>query len=308
MNKNHLLVTDRLILRPLAVVDAGALFETYSHPEAMRFWDTPPHADDAVTRAMIERALHPNACWWAICLKDRPVTIGNVGYLGNLGVPGMGYILHPAYWRQGYMIEAVTAALDYGFEHLGLDRVELWINDDNLASQRLAEKVGFTRRGRFRQKYHHHAASHEKLVYGLYVNEWRQPVNQPNTSPPDHFYGLQPILAVPDVKATVEYYRDKLGFTLDFLYGDPPTHGAVSRGEWTTECVRIQLTQASDSTANGSSGALSIFMGPDIDELCERYRANGVPIEREPATQPWGMREFAIRDCNGYLLRFGTPA
>ena len=67
------------------------------------------------------------------------------------------------------MAEAVRAALDYGFANLGIDRVELWIAEDNLRSLRLAERLGFTYRGRFRQKYRHDPDSHEKRVYSLRV-------------------------------------------------------------------------------------------------------------------------------------------
>ena len=40
-------------------------------------------------------------------------------------------------------------------------------------------------------------------------------------------HGMQPVLAVPDVEQTVEFYRDKLGFHVDFVEGDPPVHARV---------------------------------------------------------------------------------
>lgn len=305
MTRPHPLTTERLTLLPLAVEHAAALFAIYSHPDAMRYWDTPCHASIEATRAMIERMTHERACWWAIRQRADGRVIGAVGYLGNEGPPGMGYILHPDCWRQGIMREAAHAALGYGFDTLGLDRVELWINDDNAPSQRLAETLGFTRRGRFRQKYHHHKTSHEKLVYGLYRHEWAAGSPAGKKRSP-LVYSAQPILAVTDVSATAAYYRDILGFTIAFLYGDPPTFGAVSLHEWTGEGAYIQLAQV-DTLAPPQVG-LYLFAGPAIDELYARYRATGVQIERALAQQPWGMREFAIRDCNGYLLRFGLPA
>jgi RimJ/RimL family protein N-acetyltransferase/uncharacterized glyoxalase superfamily protein PhnB len=291
------------------VDDAAALHAVYSDDDAMRYWDTPPHATLDDTRACIERELSPDAaCWWALSLDAAGPALGVVGYLGNPDVPGMGYILHPHYWRQGYMSEAVRAALDYGFTALGLDRVELWINDDNLPSQRLAASLGFALRGRFRQRYHHHAHAHEKLVYGLHVSEWRDgALATPAHTPPNSVYSLQPILAVPDVQAAAAFYRDQLEFTVDWTYGDPPTHGSVSLGEWTTQAARIQLSHTDEPFDAATAVALYIFVGPDIDARYARYQERGVTIARELATQPWGMREFAVRDRNGYLLRFGTP-
>ncbi len=308
LKANRIIKTDRLILRPLTLSDADELYLVYSNVEAMRYWDTPPHGSVSDTRAMIDTMRHEKACWWTIGRQQHNRAIGAVGYLGNLGVPGMEYILHPDSWRQGYMTEAVQAALDYGFAELQVDRVELWITEDNFPSQQLAQKIGFIRRGRFRQKYQHHQASHDKIVYGMHSSEWRRPAEKTSYPQPHHqLYSLQPVLAVDDVMATAEYYRDQLGFTIDFLYGDPPTHGAVSCGQWTTESARIQLTQATADARRCASVTLYIMAGPDIDGLFEWYRARGVQIERPIASHPWGMREFAVQDCNGYVLRFGTP-
>lgn len=52
------------------------------------------------------------------------------------------------------------------------------------------------------------------------------------------FFGTSPVLPVPDVGAAVAYYCDTLGFTLDALTDDPPTHGSVTRDR-----VGIQFTQ-----------------------------------------------------------------
>ncbi|MCS7062263.1 MAG: GNAT family N-acetyltransferase [Anaerolineae bacterium] len=306
--------TDRLVQRSLAMDDAPSLHSEFTHPEAMRFWHMPPHADLSETQAMIARELAGDGCAWTVSRRGDPDAIGLVYYLGNPGPPGLGYILHPAHWGQGYMTEAVRAAVNYGFTILGLDRVELWIDADNVASRRLASRLGFTSRGRFSQKFPHRANVHETFVYGLHVSEWPQPQSEQTdqllrrAAPANRFYRLEPVLPVPDVRTAAEYYRDRLGFTIDYLYGDPPTHASVSRGEWTTEGARIQFSRAAEGRTALPDGALYVFVGPDIDGLCEQYRAQGVHIESEPATYPWGMREFHIRDCHGYLIRFGAPA
>ncbi len=298
------LTSERLILRPLAVTDADDLFAMYSRPEAMRFMDTPLHTSPAETRQQIEqRRGGPSTTWTLRVAADGPA-LGFVEYIGNAGVPGMGYMLHPDHWGNGYMGEAVAAALDYGFDEMGLDRVELWIVAQNTASLRLAERVGFARQGRLRQKYDKDAAGHDKIVYGMRAEQWR---TGQMTGDAQAVYGLAPILAVPDVQAAVEFYRDKLGFTISFLYGDPPTHGGIHNGEWTPEGAHFQLSHTDAPLPQRSPVAFYVTTGPDIDGLFARYQAAGVAVEREPADQPWGMREFAIRDCNGYLLRFGTP-
>ena len=299
------LTSKRLIIRPLAVADADDLFDVYRRPEAMRFMDTPPHSSPAETRQQIERMRSgPGTIWTLRTAADGPA-LGFVDYIGNAGVPGMGYMLHPDYWGKGYMSEAIRAALDYGFDKMGLDRVELWIAEQNTASLCLAERLGFVRRGRLRQKYHKDESGHDKIVYGLRAEQWRT-----GQTPGDAqaAYSLAPILAVPDVQAAAEFYRDKLGFSISFLYGDPPTHAGIHSGEWTSEGAHLQLSQMDAPLPPKPPVGFYVFTGQDVDGLFARYQAAGVTIEREPTNEPWGMREFAIRDCNGYLLRFGRPS
>jgi ribosomal-protein-alanine N-acetyltransferase len=305
MDGHPTLETPRLILRPLALEHADALNAIFADPEAMRFWHEPPHQDLETTRAMVRRYQAGSERAWVLCPRDGADTIGLIYYLGNIGAPGLGYILSPPYHRQGLMSEAVRAVLAYGFAELGQDRVEVWIDARNLASQGLAQRAGFTRRAAFRHKYPHEAVSHETLVWGLRVNEWRQDA-APKAGAPAQFYSVQPVLAVADVRATAEFYRHKLGFTIGFLFGEPPTYAGLWRGDWSATGANIHLARI-DTASGGHGLSLYVNVGPAIDELYVAYKACGVDMLGEVEQRPWGMREFAIRDCNGYVLRFGTP-
>ena len=128
-------------------------------------------------------------------------------------------------------------------------------------------------------------------------------------SPPDlgtkhQFHGVQPVLPVHDVGATVQYYRDVLGFEADFLWGDPPVHGRVMKGDRTYgDPVYIHFTRAAAAEIR-PSGQIRIHVGQDIDGLFETYQTRGVDVVAEPKSEPWGLREFSIRDCNGHVLCF----
>jgi hypothetical protein len=106
----------------------------------------------------------------------------------------------------------------------------------------------------------------------------------------------------PQSPAIIPYARQKVGGALPVLAG-------VSRGEWSSEAVRIHFAQAEGKVADPivSSGWLTIIAGPDLDGLCDKFRKRGVKIVSEPAPSPWGGREFEIEDCNGYILNFWTP-
>jgi uncharacterized glyoxalase superfamily protein PhnB len=201
------------------------------------------------------------------------------------------------------MTEACQAAVRYGFEQLGYDRIELWIDQTNIASQRVAQKLRFQVKGRIPLKYTHKSENHLMLVFGLWAHEWRGEAMEERPTP---FFSAQPVLMVHDVLETAVFYRDQLGFQIDFLYGMPPNHAAVSRSDWTGSGVTIQLTQVPAAQKIIPAGYLYIFVGSAIDQIYEKYRAQGVNIVQVPTSYPWGMREFTVQDNNGHQLRFGT--
>jgi RimJ/RimL family protein N-acetyltransferase/catechol 2,3-dioxygenase-like lactoylglutathione lyase family enzyme len=306
MHDHPALETERLVLLPLSVEHARALHAVYADPRAMRFWHTPLHRSPAETRAMIVSSIEGRERAWVLVPRSENAPVGLIHFLGEgqLGATGLGYILHPAHWGRGLMSEAVAAVLDFGFDHLNLDRVELWIDARNHASQAVARRAGFTFRGVFRQKHPHADTAIDTLVFGLRI-EQRRPGASPRRRPPIRSYGLVPVLPVPDVRATAEFYRDRLGFAVQFLFGEPPTYGAMLLGEWSVAGAVVHFVKSDAPPAVGLT--LFIHAGPGIDGLCEHYRARGVAIVDEPATRPWGIRDFTLADCNGYRLRFGTP-
>jgi uncharacterized glyoxalase superfamily protein PhnB len=117
-------------------------------------------------------------------------------------------------------------------------------------------------------------------------------------------HGVQPVLPVRDVAASAEFFRDVLGFEIDFLHGDPPSHGRVMKGDGTYgQPIYIHLSKARPEDVR-PSGELRIHVGRDLDGLFEAYRAHGVELVFAPVSQPWGLREFAVRERDGHVLRF----
>lgn len=110
MNDHGEIGTERLILRPLALGQAEQLHSIFSDPDTMRFWPTPRHRDVNDTLAMIDRFLLGSERAWVLFVGVEAKAIGLVYYLGNQGVPGMGYILHPLYRGRGLMSEGCKLA------------------------------------------------------------------------------------------------------------------------------------------------------------------------------------------------------
>ena len=108
-----------------------------------------------------------------------------------------------------------------------------------------------------------------------------------------------PVFPVPDVKQTAEYYRDKLGFEIKFLWEDPPTYAVLKR-----EGVGIHLSKkADDFEPSGRHTAYYIFVY-DVEGLFKEFKEKGVEILNEPQQREYGMVDFDIRDMNGYILSF----
>lgn len=118
---------------------------------------------------------------------------------------------------------------------------------------------------------------------------------------------LEPVLPVEDLKASLNFYTEKLGFRINWTWGDPLDHASVSLGAEDDEHhhAHIQLSQA-DSEIK-PFGWLYFHLNKGIEDLFKVYKENGVEIVSELRDMPWGMREFNIRELNGYLFRFGQP-
>lgn len=105
-----------------------------------------------------------------------------------------------------------------------------------------------------------------------------------------------PSLAVTDVRAAADFYTTKLGFTLGFILGEPPTMAGVNLGG-----VQMFLEQGTPSP----EGCAVYFVVGSADELHEYQNACGVEIVEPPCDRPWGLRDYTVRDLNGYRLSFG---
>ena len=107
---------------------------------------------------------------------------------------------------------------------------------------------------------------------------------------------LHPTLYVPDIPTAVNFYEKKLGFLVAFTLGDPPDMAGVNLGN-----VQMFLEKGTPAP----QGCSVYFVVGNADELFEFHRAAGVEIVRPPEDQPYELRDYLVRDLNGYQLFFG---
>jgi len=107
---------------------------------------------------------------------------------------------------------------------------------------------------------------------------------------------LHPTLSVADVRAAADFYQNKLGFIVAFTEGDPPTFAGIN-----LDCVQIFIRKGTPAP-HGSS---VYFVIDNLDAFYEFHRANGVDVVESPGDRPYGLREYTVRDLDGYCLNFG---
>jgi len=150
------LVGPRVVLRSFRMTDVPAVLAYASDPEVTRHLEWEAYDDPATAEAFIRSTLTGGATWFAraVALRDGDRVIGGADL--RIVAPRdrraeIGYGLARAYWGQGYASEAAGVLLRFGFERLGLTRIEALCAVDNERSLRTLERIGMRREGRLAQ-------------------------------------------------------------------------------------------------------------------------------------------------------------
>jgi catechol 2,3-dioxygenase-like lactoylglutathione lyase family enzyme len=113
-----------------------------------------------------------------------------------------------------------------------------------------------------------------------------------------------PVLYVRDVTASAHFYRDRLGFQIDFLHGLPAFYGAVSR-----DGAGLHLKFVHEAVFGPGrveeEGLIMAFVPVDnLKALFAEFQAKGVPIVQAPTKQAWGGTDFHVQDLDGNRICF----
>ena len=148
-----------LLLRKIDDPDVSDIFEIYSDPEVMLYFDD-RYAFKELSEAeqMISgyhNAIHDKTGMrWGIVLKDSGKLIGTCGFHAISDYHKrieIGYDLNRNYWGNGFMSEALPLIIDYAYNISDVNRVEAFVETPNKASRSLLEKLGFRMEGILRE-------------------------------------------------------------------------------------------------------------------------------------------------------------
>lgn len=168
--------TNRLVLRPLTLDDAETILFLRSDWRTIQFLDRDPMRSIQEAREQIMQLnngfLNSDCIIWGIELKASKALIGTIAY-HRLDKPHyraeMGYMLHPDYWRKGYMSEALKVVIDYGFNDMHCHTLEAQVNPHNEASIQILHKFNFVREAYFKENYLYNGRFLDSAVYTLHA-------------------------------------------------------------------------------------------------------------------------------------------
>lgn len=161
--------TPRLMLRELALEDTEGVFQLFSDPDVVELMDIEPVQTLAEAEEIISFHINDTGTRWGLFSKKDGSLIGSCGYhcwhQAESSSIELGYDLAKAHWGQGLMAEALLAVIDFGFEGLGVSKIEATPHKDNQRSIVLLERLGFDREDELRE---------DQWYYFVMKDQWQR--------------------------------------------------------------------------------------------------------------------------------------
>ena len=121
----------------------------------------------------------------------------------------------------------------------------------------------------------------------------------------------EPQLFVADIKASCDFFTQKLGFAIVFVYGEPPFYAQVKRdgAQLNLRCVDAPVIDpALRDRESLLSAAITVAAADGIKQLFLEFQSAGIVFHQTLKQEPWGARDFIVKDPDGNLLLFAGPA
>jgi catechol 2,3-dioxygenase-like lactoylglutathione lyase family enzyme len=121
----------------------------------------------------------------------------------------------------------------------------------------------------------------------------------------------EPELFVADIKASLDFFTQKLGFAIAFTYGEPPFYAQVKRdgAQLNLKCVDSPVINPElRDKEELLSAAMTVATANEIKQLFLEFQSANIPFFQTLKKQPWGARNFIVKDPDGNLLLFAGPA
>jgi uncharacterized glyoxalase superfamily protein PhnB len=117
---------------------------------------------------------------------------------------------------------------------------------------------------------------------------------------------VTPILLVRDVPAAAAYFQQKVGFKIDFLHGEPPFYGSVSRDGICLHLRHVDRPGFAEIAVREDQLVCAAIEVTNVQALFEEVRGLGAIIAHPLTKQAWGGTDFHVGDPDGNVLSFVT--
>jgi len=151
--------TNRLLLRKLTLSDVDDMYEYASNEDVSKYVVWPTHQSKEDSAAFIQYVLslydEGKLSPWAIEYKATQKMIGTIDFVMwnvNHKTAEIGYCISKEYWGQGITTEAAKELIKFGFNNMGLVRIQARCHVDNIGSSRVMEKIGMSFEGILRKE------------------------------------------------------------------------------------------------------------------------------------------------------------
>ena len=148
-----ILKTQRLLLRQFVDSDLPNVFKGLSHPDVIKYYGVSYNTLEdtkAQMKFFADLEINETGIWWAVCSLDNKIFFG-AGGLNNLDKEHkkaeIGFWLISDYWNMGIMTEAIPLIYKYGFNKLGLHRIEATVETENMNCKKALAKLNFRHEG-----------------------------------------------------------------------------------------------------------------------------------------------------------------
>lgn len=172
----------KVALRPISMNDAAAIFSYRSLPEVNTYTYTPVWTSLADANTHLEKFVpmmndeQGGFGKWMIMRIDTGETVGDV-FLSKdadlLGTTEIGYMIHPAHAGKGFGTAAVHAAMRIGFEQWGVHRIYARVDEENIASVRVCQKLGMRQEARLIENDKRGDVWSNELIFAMLDREWK---------------------------------------------------------------------------------------------------------------------------------------
>jgi catechol 2,3-dioxygenase-like lactoylglutathione lyase family enzyme len=134
---------------------------------------------------------------------------------------------------------------------------------------------------------------------------------QPSTNTRPVLTSVAAHLYVRDIKASTDFFATKLGFTIDFIYGDPPFYAQVRRDNALLALRSMDESFFAEDIRTREdllSASITLATAAEITQLFDSFQAADVPLAQPLRDEPWQAKTFVVKDPDGNLILFAGPS